>query len=56
MIGSRRNGNNRLKSGVCMPMSLFEFVIRSVNNVKTARQKTVNQSENEYGRDNYTDC
>ena len=27
----------------------FEFVIRSVNNVKTAREKTVNQSETNMG-------
>ena len=33
-----------------------EFVIRSVNNLKTAKHKIVNQSENGYGRDNYTDC
>ena len=36
----------------CVTVSVckqFEFVIRSVNNVKTARQKIVNQSENEYG-------
>ena len=27
----------------------FEFLIRSVNHLKTARQKIVNQSENGYG-------
>ena len=30
-------------------LSRFEFVIRSVNKLKTASQKTVNQSENRYG-------
>ena len=34
----------------------FEFVDRSVNNLKTARYKIVNQSENGYRWDNYTDC
>ena len=27
----------------------FEFLIRSVNNLKTARHKIVNQSDNGYG-------
>ena len=36
------------------PVSWFEFansefVIRSVNNMNTARHKIVNQSENDYG-------
>ena len=34
----------------------FEYVIRSENNLKTARHKIVNQSENRYDRDNYADC
>ena len=34
----------------------FEFVSRSVNNLKMARHKIVNKSENGYGRINYTDC
>ena len=34
----------------------FEFVISSVNNLKTAMHKIVNQSENCYWWDNYTDC
>ena len=33
----------------------FEFVIMSVNNLKTARHKIVDQSENGYARDDYTD-
>ena len=37
-------------------VSRFEFVIRSVNNVKKARHKIANQCENGYGRDNYSDC
>ena len=32
-----------------------EFVIRSVNTLKTAKHKSVSQSENCYGWDNYTD-
>ena len=33
----------------------FEFVIRSESNLKTAAS-IVNQSENGYGWNNYTDC
>ena len=42
--------DGRLRIGVTVRVcKQFEFVIISVNNVKTARQKTGNQSENEYG-------
>ena len=33
-----------------------EFVLRTVNNLRTGRHKIVNQFESSYGWDNYTDC
>ena len=33
----------------------FEFLIRSMNNLKTTRRKMVNQSGNGYSRDNYSE-
>ena len=48
-----RKGTTGVKVWVC---KRFEFGIRSVNNLKTARHNIVNHSENGYGWDNYTGC